>query len=171
MNKNAVMIITRPAAFATSMTATAGDKPPSTRSEQIVFRFEMNMVGPLPYVTGMLPHTMVPAMSGYAQREGNHYDLETTRRLIAEACYPEGRDFPDITILYPTGSGTAEIYEYIQQQCSENLGISVRIENAEWKTILKRGYSQDFDLMFMKWIGDYLEPKTFLELFQTDTGT
>lgn len=98
-----------------------------------------------------------------------HYNL--SRRLIAEAGYPGGRDFPDITLLYPTGSGTAEIYEYVQQQWSENLGISVQIENAEWKTILKRGYSQDSDLMFMGWIGDYLDPNTFLELFQTDTGT
>ena len=113
---------------------------------------------------------MVPDMKGYRQRAGNHYNLETARRLLAEAGYPEGRGFPNITLLYPTGSGAGKLCEYVQQQWSENLGISVQIENAEWKTVLKRGYSQDFDLLFMGWLGDYLDPNTFLELFQTDAG-
>jgi len=113
---------------------------------------------------------MVPDMKGYPKRQGTHYDVETARRLLAEAGYPGGRSFPSITLLYPTGSGAGKLSEYVQQQWSENLGISVQIENAEWKTVLKRGYTQDFDLLFTGWMGDYLDPNTFLELFQTDSG-
>ena len=113
---------------------------------------------------------MVPDMKGYPQNAGNHYDVERARHLLSEAGYPGGRGFPDITLLYPTGSGAGKLCEYVQQQWSENLGIPVQIENSEWKTVLKRGFSQDFDLLFMGWIGDYIDPNTFLELFQTGAG-
>ncbi len=46
----------------------------------------------------------------------------------------------------------------------------MHIENAEWKTVLARGKKQDFQILRMGWIGDYLDPNTFLELFQTDAG-
>ncbi len=46
----------------------------------------------------------------------------------------------------------------------------MEIENAEWKTVLARGKKQDFQVLRMGWIGDYLDPNTFLELFQTDAG-
>jgi oligopeptide transport system substrate-binding protein len=115
--------------------------------------------------------TMVPAMKGYPKLKGNHYDVEAARMLFAEAGYPKGRDFPEITILYPTGSGAKKLSEYIQQQWSENLNISVQIENVEWITALERGRTQDFDLLFMGWLGDYIDPNTFLELFQTGFGS
>jgi oligopeptide transport system substrate-binding protein len=114
--------------------------------------------------------TMVPAMEGYPKREGNRYDVEAARKLLAEAGYPEGRNFPEITILYPTGSGAKKLSEYIQQQWSENLDISVQIENVEWITALERGKTHDFDLLFMGWVGDYIDPNTFLEVFMSDSN-
>ena len=109
-------------------------------------------------------------MAGYTSPEGNHYNVEAAKKLLAEAGYPGGQGFPKVTILYNTSEGHKKIAEYVQQQWEENLGITMDIENAEWKTVLARGKKQDFQILRMGWIGDYLDPNTFLELFQTDAG-
>jgi oligopeptide transport system substrate-binding protein len=120
---------------------------------------------------GQLPaDTVVPKMAGYTSPKGNGYNLEAARKLLAEAGYPGGKGFPPITILYNTSEGHKKIAEYIQQQWSQNLGINMSIENVEWKTVLARGGQQDFQVLRMGWIGDYQDPNTFLELFQTDAG-
>ncbi len=120
---------------------------------------------------GQIPaDTVVPNMAGYDKPEGNGYDVEQAKKLLAEAGYPDGEGFPEVTILYNTSEVHKKIAEYIQQEWEKNLGISVGIENAEWKTVLARGKEQDFQVLRMGWIGDYLDPNTFLELFQTDAG-
>ncbi len=114
---------------------------------------------------------VVPAMAGYTSPEGNHYNVEAAKKLLAEAGYPGGQGLPEITILYNTNEAHKKIAEYAQQQWEENLGISMTIENVEWKTALSRGRKQDFQLLRMGWIGDYLDPNTFLELFQSHSGS
>lgn len=120
---------------------------------------------------GQVPaDTVVPDMAGYDKPEGNGYNVEKAKEHLAAAGYPDGEGFPDASILYNTSEGHKKIAEYIQQQWEENLGITVDIENAEWKTVLARGKEQDFQILRMGWIGDYLDPNTFLELFQTGAG-
>jgi oligopeptide transport system substrate-binding protein len=120
---------------------------------------------------GQIPTDAVtPAVPGYVPPKGNAYNVEAAKKLLAEAGYPGGKGFPAATILYNTSEGHKKIAEYVQQQWSQNLGIQVNIENAEWKTVLDRGKNQDFQILRMGWIGDYQDPNTFLELFQTDAG-
>ncbi|MBN2533285.1 MAG: peptide ABC transporter substrate-binding protein [Spirochaetales bacterium] len=113
---------------------------------------------------------VTPPMPGYVPPEGNGYNLEKAKELLAQAGYPDGKGFPDSTILYNTSEAHKIIAEFIQQQWEQKLGISISIENAEWKTVLARGKEQDFNILRMGWIGDYQDPNTFLELFQTDAG-
>ncbi len=112
--------------------------------------------------------TIVPPLAGYNQPKGNGYNAKTAREHLAKAGYPDGDGFPEITVLYNTSEIHKKIAEYIQQQWENHLGITVMIENAEWKTLLACGSQQDFQVIRMGWIGDYLDPNTFLELFQTD---
>ena len=120
---------------------------------------------------GQLPaDTVVPAMAGYTPPKGNPFNVDKAKKYLADAGYPDGKGFPDTTILYNTSEGHKKIAEYIQQQWERNLGITVNIENVEWKTALARGGKQDFQILRMGWIGDYQDANTFLELFQTDAG-
>jgi oligopeptide transport system substrate-binding protein len=113
---------------------------------------------------------MVPPMPGYAPAKGNPYNVEQAKKLLADAGFPGGQGFPKMTILYNTSEGHKKIAEFVQQQWTQNLNVSVGIENAEWKTVLARGGQQDFQILRMGWVGDYQDPNTFLELFITDGG-
>lgn len=113
---------------------------------------------------------VTPPLPGYEPPAGNGYDVTKAKKLLAEAGFPGGEGFPKASILYNTSEAHKKIAEYIQQQWEQNLGISVSIENAEWKTVLARGKEQDFNILRMGWIGDYQDANTFLELFLTESG-
>jgi oligopeptide transport system substrate-binding protein len=53
----------------------------------------------------------------------------------------------------------------------KHLGIKVRIMQREWTTYLQKQYDADYDICVAGWIGDYLDPTTFLEMWITMEAT
>jgi len=120
---------------------------------------------------GQIPaYRVTPPLAGYTAPEGLTESVEEAKQLLSQAGYPNGKGFPQLTVLYNTSTGHQRIVEYLQQEWEKNLGITVQIENAEWKTVLARGGNQEFDILRMGWVGDYQDANTFLELFQTGSG-
>jgi len=52
----------------------------------------------------------------------------------------------------------------------EHLGVTVELENQEWKVFLSNAELGNFQLCRMGWTGDYADPFTFLELLASDCG-
>ena len=63
-----------------------------------------------------------------------------------------------------------KIASAIQQMWKEHLGVTVQIENQEWKVFLGNLERFEFQMARMGWIGDYVDPNTFLELFASANG-
>ena len=110
---------------------------------------------------------MVPDMSGYPGIEGLGEDMEMAQQLLADAGFPNGEGFPELTLLYNTSDSHKAIAEFIQQQWRENLNINVTLENQEWGTYLSNRRESNFDVARAGWIGDYQDPNTFLDMFVT----
>lgn len=120
---------------------------------------------------GQLPtRSIVPPMAGYSPGLGAAFDIAEAKQLLAEAGYPEGKDFPVLTIIYNTLEGHKLIAEYVQESWKRNLGIDVKIQNYEWKTFLDIRNQHEFDIARAGWVGDYQDPNTFLEMFMTGGG-
>lgn len=121
---------------------------------------------------GDLPatHIVPPGLPGYTPAEGVRFDPEEARRLLADAGYPDGEGFPSLSILYNTLESHKLIAAVIQEQWRQHLGIEVELENREWKTYLKSVHAMDYDIARAGWIGDYLDPNTFLDLWVTGGG-
>ena len=50
------------------------------------------------------------------------------------------------------------------------LGIEVRVTNLEWKVFLDTLTKRDYQIGFMSWIGDYIDPNTFLSVMRSNSG-
>jgi oligopeptide transport system substrate-binding protein len=98
-------------------------------------------------------------------------NLEEAKSLLAEAGFPGGAGFPAITILYNTGETHQSITQAIQQMWKEGLGIQCNLMNQEWKVYLDKRSSLDYDVARAGWIGDFMDPSTFLDTFYSASGT
>lgn len=111
-----------------------------------------------------------PGTLGYEPPKLFDYNPEEARRLLAEAGYPGGQGFPTFTILYNTLEQHQKIAVAIQQMWNKELGINVQIQNQEWQVYLNSQDVMDYDIVRRGWIGDYVDPNGFLDLFITDGG-
>jgi len=98
-------------------------------------------------------------------------NLAEAKTLLEEAGYPDGAGFPEITILYNTNDTHQSIAQAIQQMWKEGLGINCNLMNQEWKVYLDKRSSLDYDVARAGWIGDFMDPSTFLDTFYSKSGT
>lgn len=107
---------------------------------------------------------------GYTPKAKIPFDIKAARRLLAEAGYPDGVGFPNVDILYNTSEGHRKIAIAIQQMWNKNLNINITLYNQDWKAFLETEKNGDFQIARAGWIGDYVDPNTFLDMFVTDGG-
>jgi oligopeptide transport system substrate-binding protein len=120
---------------------------------------------------GQLPalHFVPPGIPGYEQPESHiRLDVERAQKLLAEAGFPGGHGFPTIGILYNTLDMHKKIADVVADQLRRNLGIDVRPYNQEWQSYMATWRADQYDIARAAWIGDYLDPNTFLDLLVTN---
>jgi oligopeptide transport system substrate-binding protein len=113
------------------------------------------------------------------------FNGEKARKLMTEAGFavqgsPGNYSCPTfpvekVNITYNTAESNQKIAEFIQAQWKQNLGISVPLKNMEFKTFLPfRSAVEYTGAVRNGWVGDYMDPFTFLNLFyspQNDGAT
>ena len=110
------------------------------------------------------------------------FDPVKARKLLGEAGFPVQENsngtfsvpnFPtgDVELLYNTSESNKAVAEFIQAQWKQNLGIVVPLKNMEWKTFLNVRKELDYNgLGRAGWVGDYMDPFTFLNLFYSENN-
>ena len=111
-----------------------------------------------------------PGTLGYFPPKVFGFDPMKARELLAEAGYPEGEGFPVIELLFNTSESHRKIAVAIQQMWKEHLNIDVSLVNQEWKVYLDTVNEKNYDMARAGWIGDYVDPNTFLDMWVTDGG-
>jgi oligopeptide transport system substrate-binding protein len=112
---------------------------------------------------GLVP----PGMPGYTSAECRKEDTERARALLEEAGFPGGEGFPAIEIHYNTSEAHAQIAQVIALAWQRDLGIRAKLRNEEWKVYLDTQNTLRFDVSRAAWIGDYVDPNTFSDMFVT----
>jgi oligopeptide transport system substrate-binding protein len=111
-----------------------------------------------------------PGMFGYDPSIGFEFNPIKARKLLAEAGYPGGKGLPGIIATYNTNPVHTLIAENLQAQWKRNLGITVDLDNQEWKVYLKRLKTDTPALFRLGWGADYPDPDNFMVLFTSDSG-
>ncbi|MFN0057316.1 MAG: peptide ABC transporter substrate-binding protein [Planctomycetota bacterium] len=93
--------------------------------------------------------------------------LEAQSLLAAAGFGPGGTPFPTIEIHYNHSEAHRDIAEVIGTAWRRHLGVRVKFLNQEWKVYLDTQSSLDYDISRSAWIGDYVDPNSFLDLFVT----
>ena len=96
-------------------------------------------------------------------------DLEKAKALLAEAGYPNGEGLPTFELLYNSTEGNKLIAEAIQQMWAE-IGVKVELVNQEWAVFQDSRKSGNYQIARHGWIGDYVDPMTFLDMWMTGLG-
>lgn len=122
----------------------------------------------------LTPFGLNDAASGSDFRKvgGDYFkeDVAKAKQLLADAGYPGGKGFPQVSILFNTNANHQQIAEAIQDMWSKNLGIKVTLANQEWKVYQRTMQDLQYDIARYGWIGDYLDPMTFMDMFVTNGG-
>lgn len=113
---------------------------------------------------------LTPPTSGYQPPRLLKFDPEEAKKLMAEAGFPGGKGFPRLKMLVSSREAAATIGAATQAMWREHLGIEIEIESKEWTAYLVAMQSLDFDLCSGGWIGDYIDPLTFLEMWTPGNG-
>ena len=110
-----------------------------------------------------------PDPNGYYPPTSLEFNPERAKELLVEAGYEEG-SFPNFELLYNTSEGHQKLAQAVQQMWRTNLGINMTLANTDWKVYLSRQSVGDFSISRAGWIGDYHDPKTFLDMMVTGRG-
>lgn len=121
-------------------------------------------VGETP-ATSLVP----PGVNGYPKINGPGYDPKRASKLLAQAGYPGGKGFPDVTISVNPSAVTRQIAEAVQRMLKQALNIEVAIQQEDNQTFQARVQNRQFTISRNAWSGDYLDPISFLDLFASDS--
>lgn len=111
-----------------------------------------------------------PGVDGYEPPQIARSDFDEARRLLAEAGYPGGQGLPPLEIMINSSGNHRVIAEAIQEMWRRELGVDVRVNNLEQATLLANRRSLDYQILRSEWAADYLDPKTFLDIFRSDSN-
>ena len=111
-----------------------------------------------------------PGTLGYQPPKVFGHNIEAARELLAEAGYPNGKGWPGLELTYNTSESHLKIAVALQQMWKDALNIDITLTNQEWKVYLDSVDQMDFQMARRGWIGDYVDPNNFLDLFLCEGG-
>ncbi|MBS4209284.1 peptide ABC transporter substrate-binding protein [Bacillus sp. FJAT-50079] len=120
----------------------------------------------------IIPPGMPDVSGDFQENTGELFEdnaVDEAKKLLAEGLAEEGMDaLPEFTIVYNTSEGHKKIAEAVQEMWRKNLDISVILENVEFQVKLDREKAGDYEISRGGWVGDYVDPMTFIDLWVTD---
>jgi oligopeptide transport system substrate-binding protein len=97
------------------------------------------------------------------------FDPANAAELLAEAGYPGGEGFPELSFLVADSPASRCVADFVQEAYRTHLGIGLNVEVVDAPTRSARFTAEDYDLFPGGWQQDYPDPENWmLGLWDTD---
>ncbi len=111
--------------------------------------------------------SLFPPMFKEWQQYGLKYDVAAAKKLMADAGYPDGKGFPEISVLISYNiAATDPFMVAVIDEWKNNLGITAKIENLEWGNFSQKRFAYqegDYAGFFnFSWTSPYPEAENYL---------
>jgi oligopeptide transport system substrate-binding protein len=114
-----------------------------------------------------------PGISGYDPDYVNPYrsnDLEKAKKLLAEAGYPDGKGFPEITYDGMADTTARQMGDYTAKKLAQ-LNIKINYVGNTWPALLEKVQKRNVHMWGIAWGADYPDAENFLQLFYGKNAT
>lgn len=96
-------------------------------------------------------------------------DVAEAQQLLAEAGYPNGEGFPEITLICSNNAMYQDTALAMQSMLKENLGITLNLNIMESQAFSAERSAGNFDICALGTSADYNDPTTWLSLYDSTT--
>ena len=105
-----------------------------------------------------------PGMPGYDANLGKQWTFDATKakQALAEAGYPDGKNFPAVTFLAVSSDTNRLVGQFIEDQLKKNLGVTVTTEYVDSKTFGGRFTGNQHQVTIQRWSADWPYPNNWL---------
>lgn len=115
--------------------------------------------------------TLVPQIPGYPDVEGlSRTDTPGALTLLEEAGYPDGKGLPSLSIVLTPGSESRRVSGLMKNAWEEQLDVQVDVKFIEFASYQRELQSSGFTVGSLSWIGDYADPMSFLQMWDSDSS-
>ncbi len=141
----------------------------SINREQVIKNIlQTNEKAAFAFVPYGIPHG-VQTTKAFRDVVGNQFkeDVAEAKKLLAAAGFPDGKNFPQSTIICSASQLAKDIVQALQAMWKTNLGVTVDIVTFESKVYWDEVHQGNFNIAADGWTGDYPDPMTNLEIFES----
>jgi oligopeptide transport system substrate-binding protein len=111
-----------------------------------------------------------PGTAGYTASQAVAGDTAEARRLLAAAGFPGGQGMPPLELMSFTNELQQRLLEAIQQMWRKELGVNATLALKEHRVWIDDERQYNYTISLARWIADYVDPGTFLEVFLSNGG-
>ncbi len=97
------------------------------------------------------------------------FDPERARDLYRRGVEEIGEE-PTLTLLVADDSSERDVGMFLQSQFEENLGADVEVKVLPFDRLLEQTAAGDYDFYHLRWVADYNDPMSFLDLWTTNSS-
>lgn len=125
---------------------------------------------------GVPAYNIMPPLDGYSPAVPDWAHLSDdarhalARKLYHEAGYSDAHPLEVVMTYASSGPHVRRFMEALSAMWLMNLGAKVQIYNVEWKVLLQSLQLKQPVFFWDAWFGDFPDPFTFMQLFQTGFG-